>query len=286
MREPTRARVTVTSYPLWRIRLSRELPRYLLYALGLWGLAASIRFAVAPPRPPVPVPASAALAPADLAAEGYAVLFARRYLTWNAAAAASSEAALTALLGSGMQANAGLRLPLTGEQRVEWAEVVQQREPTPRAHVYTVAAQTDSAGLVYLTVPVARQSGGSLAVTGYPAFVGAPSFATAAPQQALHEVEDAALATVVERALRNYLAGAMGELEADLAAGARVSPPGLGLSLVSVQRLDWLPDHRSVRALVVAQDRRAAQYTLAYELDVLMAQGRWEIAAVQMDPDS
>ena len=36
-----------------------------------------------------------------------------------------------------------------------WAEVVQAREPRPDEHVYTVAAQTDTAGLLYLTVAVA-----------------------------------------------------------------------------------------------------------------------------------
>ena len=39
-------------------------------------------------------------------------------------------------------------------------------------------------------------------------------------------------------------------------------------------------------AAVQAQDGRGAQYTLAYELDVARAQGRWEVSAVQMDPDA
>ena len=55
-----------------------------------------------------------------------------------------------------MEPNAGEVLPATGEQRVEWAEVVQTREADPARRVYTVAAQTDTAGLVYLTVGVAR----------------------------------------------------------------------------------------------------------------------------------
>ena len=53
-----------------------------------------------------------------------------------------------------MEADAGLELPASGEQHVEWAEVVQAREPAPGEHVYTVAAQTDTAGLLYLTVAV------------------------------------------------------------------------------------------------------------------------------------
>ena len=94
-----------------------------------------------------------------------------------------------------------------------------------------------------------------------------------------------ALATVVQRALRNYLAASAGELAADLTSGARVSLPGMPLSLESMQRLDWAPEGGAVLATVQAQDGRGVRYTLAYELDVVRAQGRWEVSAVQMDPD-
>ena len=43
--------VSITATPLWRIRLTRELFRYVLVALSVAGLAASARFAIAPPRP-------------------------------------------------------------------------------------------------------------------------------------------------------------------------------------------------------------------------------------------
>jgi hypothetical protein len=52
-----------------------------------------------------------------------------------------------------------------------------------------------------------------------------------------------------------------------------------------VQSLAWSEDRRSVRALAHAQDGRGVQYTLAYELDVVREQGRWEISAVQMNPE-
>ena len=48
----------------------------------------------------------------------------------------------------------------------------------------------------------------------------------------------------------------------------------------------WTPDGRGVLAVVEAQDSRGAAYTLAYELDVVQVQGRWEVSAVQMDPNS
>ncbi len=285
-REQPRATVTITAHALWRIRLVRELPRYLLCAASIAGLMASARFAISPPRPQLAAAAVRAPAPPDTAAEAYATLFARRYLTWNSAEPQASARALEQFLGAGMEADAGLVLPAGGEQRVEWAEVVQARESAPGVHVYTVAAQTDTTGLLYLTVGVARTAGGDLALAGYPAFVGAPAAGPAQPAGHLREVSEPALATVVARALRNYLAASSGELAADLVSGAFVSLPGMSLTLESVQRLDWAPGASSVSATVEAQDARGVRYTLAYELDVVREQGRWEISAVQMDPDA
>jgi hypothetical protein len=60
----------------------------------------------------------------------------------------------------------------------------------------------------------------------------------------------------------------------------------MALSLEAVQRLDWAPGQGAVLAVVQAADARGAQYTLAYELDVADEDGRWEVSAVQMDPDA
>jgi Conjugative transposon protein TcpC len=265
--------------------LARELPRYLLSAAATCGLLASVRFLVAPPRPASPLPVRASTV-GDRAAEGYAVLFARRYLTWEAGRPQSGLQGLQAFTGSGMEPDAGEVPPASGEQRVEWAEVVQAREAGAGRHVYTVAAQTDTAGLLYLTVGVARAVGGALQLEGYPAFVGPPSSAAADPPQTSTEVDEPALATVVSRALRNYLAGAAGELAADLTAEARVSLPVDALTLDSVQHLDWAEAGRTVAVQVQAHDERGVEYLLAYELDVVREQGRWEVAAIQTDPDS
>ena len=281
-----RSTVTITSRALWRIRLVRELPRYLLCAMALAGLAASVRLVVSPVESGALTTAVRQAPAADRAAEAFAALFTRRYLTWNAAEPQADIRALEPFLGPGLEPDAGLVLPASGEQRVEWAEVVQAREPQPGEHVYTVAAETDTSGLLYLTVPVWRTTGGGLALGGYPAFVGAPAAGPAQTQGHLREVAEPALAIVVRRVLRNYLAESSSELEADLSASARVSLPGLSLSLVSMQHLDWAPGEGAVLATVQAQDRRGVQYTLAYELDVAREQGRWEIAAVQVNPDS
>lgn len=278
--------VSIHARPLWRIRFARAAPRYLLYALCAAGLAASARFAIAPPRPRPSTVRAPSPASADLAAESYALLFARRYLTWNAANPPASAQALAPMTGTAIDTDAGLSLPPTGTQSVQWSEVVQARPLQEGGHEYTVAAQTDAAGLVYLTVGVTRRADGALALHGYPAFVGPPASGPAKPPAREQEVTERSLATVVERGLRNYLAASPGELAADLSTGARVAVPSTALTLESVQRLSWTADRRSVLATVEAEDARGARYTLDYELDVSQLEGRWEISAIQMDPDS
>lgn len=288
----TRASVTVSSKPLWRIRLARELPRLLLCWASVAGLLASARYAIAPPSPPAPARSRPVASPPDLAAEGYAQLFARSYLTWEASDPEAHQRALAPFVGAGMEPGAGLQLPATdresaGEEQVQWTEVVQERAGAVGEHVYTVAAQTDTAGVVYLTVSVARAHDGALELAGYPAFVGAPASGPASAAEKLREVSEPALQTVVERALRNYLADSGAELAADLTSAARVSMPAQALSLEAVQRLDWSPEGGSaVSAVVQVQDRRGTRYTLAYELDVAQVAGRWEVAAIQMDPNT
>jgi hypothetical protein len=279
--------VTVTTRSLWRIRLARELPRVLLFGVSLAGLMASARYAIAPPRPVALARARAAAPARDLAAEGFAQLFARRYLTWEANDPEAHQRALASYIGAGMEPGAGLQPPASGEEQVQWTEVVQERTAAPTERVYTVAAQTDTAGLVYLTVSVARARSGALELAGYPAFVGAPASGPPDAGDRLREVADPALRTVVERALRNYLADSGAELAADLTSTARVSLPAQALSLEAVQRLDWSPEGgEAVSATVQAQDGRGARYTLAYELDLAQVAGRWEVAAIQMNPDT
>jgi hypothetical protein len=220
----------------------------------------------------------------DRAAEGFAVLFTRRYLTWDAADPEASDRILAPTGGSEMALDAGLTLPANGAQHVAWAEVVQQREQQPGAHVYTVAAQTDAAGLLYLAVGVERAAGGRLALSGYPSFVGAPAQGGAHLPTHMPAVADTHLGAVIRRALRNYLAASPEELAADLSGGVHVAVPNIVLTLETVQSLAWSGDRRSVIAVVQAHDVRGVRYTLGYELDVIDANGRWEVSAVEMDP--
>jgi hypothetical protein len=278
--------VDMRALPIWRVRLVRELPRYAALALAGFGVLASARFAIAPPRP-AGGPAPAAAAPAvDRSAEAYAALFARRYLTWDAAEPLGDQQALEPFVGSQLEPAAGFLPPPSGAQRVEWVEVVGSREAAPGQTVYTVAAQTVPAGLLYLTVGVTRSQAGRLALTGYPALVGPPSSQPAIAAPVLREVGDPGLQLVVKRALTNYLADAGTDLAADLTGRATVSAPTLPLELMTVSREGWAPGGGSVIATVQADDERGARYTLSYELDVTRAQGRWEVSAIQTDPDA
>jgi hypothetical protein len=277
------ARFGVVTLPLWRHRIAVEARRYLVFAVALGGIAASLRYAIAPPgfRPPR---VGRAVQPTDRPAEGFALVFAHRYLQWRASMPQAGAESLASFTAGVLEPAAGLVPPARGVQGVLWASVVEGREPQPGYHVYTVAAQTDTAGLVFLTVDVHRAPQG-LSLWGYPAFVGAPT--TEAPQlPKLRELSTPALETVVVRALRNYLAGSAADLAADLAPEAHIALPTLGLTLVTVQRMGWAPIGNSVEMVVTARDGRGAQYTLEYEIDVVRAQGRWEVAAVQTDPNS
>lgn len=311
------ARVEVRTRPMWRIRLARELPRTLLMGASLAGLLASARFAIAPPRPAA-LAHERALAPAqDLAAEGFAQLFARRYLTFKTNEPEARQRALAPFAGPNVEAGFGVQPPPTGGQQVLWTEVVQERVVGPDERIYTVAVQTttsafpqaeasglgqaaasgggqtvgagqtEAAGLVYLAVAVARTPDGVLRIAGYPAFVGAPAAAAASIPAGASEVTEPLLRTVVERALRNYLAGSSSDLAADLSAAASVSLPSAPLTLEALQHLTWSPEGAgAVVATVQAQDPHGARYTLAYDLDVVQVAGRWEIAAIEMDPDT
>lgn len=269
---------------MWRLRLRRGIPRYLVLAVAFFGIAASARFAIAPPRPARLVTSVGRQTVLDRGAEAYAVLFARRYLSWTAEGTPSGPG-VEPLAGGSLEPNAGLVVPGGAAQRVEWAEVVQAREPIDGQHVYTVAAQTDAAGLLYLTVSVVRLPSRALALADYPAFVGPPasvSSPTPARQVVVHDPE---LEVVLRRALANYLSASGSELAADMAAGAQVSLPPNPLSLESIQRQTWAQGG-AVQVIVQAQDSRGVRYSLAYELDVARVRGRWEISAIQTDPRS
>ena len=191
---------------------------------------------------------------------------------------------LEPFVGARLDPAAGFVPPTEGAQEVDWVEVVQSRETVAGSHVYTIAAQT-SAGLLYLTVGVTRTAAGALALSGYPAFVGAPASSPPVAPAHLRAVEDPALQTVVRRGLSNYLTGAATDLAADLAPGAAVSPPPISLQLVYDRTRELGAGRRLGPRDRPGLDDRGARYVLTYELDVDLSHGRWELSAIQTEPD-
>ena len=112
------ARVSVSSRSMRRLRVSAGLTRWVLYATATAGLAASARFAIAPPHAP------AAPAPVverrDLAAEGFASQLARSYLTFDGDRPDAHRAQLAPFVGDQLDPDLGLRAPPGRVQRVRW----------------------------------------------------------------------------------------------------------------------------------------------------------------------
>ena len=283
MSDMARFGVRLETRSLRRLRLAAGITRWVAYAAAGVGIAATARFAISPPRPVRPAPAP--VVGDDLGAEGFATLFARRYLTWDPAAPAAHQRGLADFVGAGIDPDVGLGPPPRAAQRVAWAEVVQARSAGPGEHVYTVAAQTDGPAPEYLSVDVVRDAAGELRLGRYPALVGPPLVAPAGALDAGAggEVSDRDVATVVGRALRNYLGGSAQNLAADLAPGSVVATPAEHLTL---DRLADLRVGRSggVLATVGAHDAAGATYTLTYQLDLRSTGGRWLVGAIQTDP--
>jgi hypothetical protein len=274
--------VRIDTQPMWRLRASLSATRWILYAVAIAGVAATVRFAVAPPREPVRVER---VDQRDAPAEAFAALFTRAYLTWIAAKPQIHQADLAPFVSSSIDPDLGLRTAQSATDHVLWTQIVQDRRAGPREHVYTVAAQTDSNGLLQLSVDVVRGPDGRLRLARYPALIGGPltQAATSVDGAGLGEIADPGLAAVVTRGLTNYLADSRQNLAADLLPGAGIAPPSLRLSLQRILDLRREPDG-SVLAIVVAQDPAGDAFTLSYVVAVTRAAGRWEIGAVESDP--
>jgi hypothetical protein len=277
------AHVRLETRPLWRLRVWASVTRWVLYVTAAVGIIATARFAIAPPRPPAA--RVAGVAAADLGAEGFATLFARRYMTWSASAPTEHARGLTGFGNAATDPDLGLGQPARGSQTVLWVEVVQAHAGGPGEHVYTVAVDTGATALAYLSVDVVRATDGDLRLGRYPAFVGPPvsTAATGLGSGGIGAVSDRSLIAVIGRAMRNYLAGSRANLAADLAPGTVVSTPTQPLSVDEIENSRVERDG-DVLATLVAHDAQGTSFTLTYELDVVRTAGRWLVAAIQTDP--
>jgi hypothetical protein len=280
---PSAARVRVETRAFWRLRVAASLTRWVLYTAAIVGIIATARFAIAPPRPAVARAPS--VDPRDPGSEAFATVFARRYMTWNAAAPAEHADGLAAFVNTATDPDLGLGQPARGSERVVSAEIVQADRVGPGEHAYTVELDTGRPSLTYLSVDVVHAAGGARQLGRYPALVGPPLVApaTTLDGRSVGPISDRSLSAVVGRGLRNYLAGSHTNLAADLAPAAVVSTPADPLTVDQIGQPRVAPDG-GVLTTVVAHDSRQTSFTLTYEMDVTRTAGRWLIAAIQTDP--
>ncbi|MGB7589060.1 MAG: conjugal transfer protein [Solirubrobacterales bacterium] len=259
-----RAAVSSGSESVWATRLRVAGPRYLALAVMVVLLALGVRSLVAPPQPPAAVLPHSADAPS----EDFALQFARTYLTYSSRQPQARTQALAHFLPTGIDRDAGVFIG-SGKQRVRWAEVASDQPAVTEGRVITVAAGVSTqTAPVYLAVTVSHAHGGPVSLVGYPSFVGAPVVSTETTAPSYEEVTEPGVVEVVERVLRNYLAGSIVNLKADLTNDAVVTLPTFPLRLERVDGLGWVGSHMSgaIMATVTASDSRGTSYTLTYEV--------------------
>jgi hypothetical protein len=266
---PLLERVTQARIGVRSSRLRARLPRYVATAVALILMAVGLRAMVAPS--PAAAPSTTPALARDPSVEDFALQFARAYLTYDATRPGAHGRALAPFLPHELDPDAGL-VAARGSQHVLWAEVASNQLALAGGRVVTVAAQTDTQSQpLYLAVTVRHDRGRPIAMVGYPSLVGAPSVTTNEPAPARASVDDPAVAQVVERVVRNYLAGNAQDLAADLTPDAAVTLPTIALSLQVTDPLVWTgggPGSGAVLATVTAADGAGTTYRLTYELGI------------------
>jgi Conjugative transposon protein TcpC len=251
-----------------RSRFLARLPRHLTSAALAVLVCVGLRSLLFAPAP-TPAPAHPA-GSLDVPSEDLALRFARAYLTYDAADPAARTDALAPYLPTADSSEGGFTAA-HGSRHVLWEDVASDQPALQGGRVVTVAAQTSGSSVpIFLAVTVRRDPGRPLSIVSYPAIVGAPALDTHPPEAARTAVEDPAVTQVVERVLRNYLAGSAPNLRADLTADAQVTLPTAALRVTRVGPVDWVsgPGSGAVLATAVAEDDEGDTWTLTYELGI------------------
>lgn len=272
-------RVQVTYRSLRRLRWASRLPKLVALCLVVALCVAGFRSAIAGPTKLSQVGRSASTQ--DLGAETFAEAFVRAYLTWDSAHPEKHERHVGAFTSDALEPGAGLSLPPKGAQQVLWTAAIRDEVVSGSRRLVTVAAQTTSGPPFYICVPVQRDRRGFIAISGYPALVGAPPVDLKLSPGDEPEVEDMELQSVVRRALANYLARQGENLRADLDPQAVVALPSVALRVRSTDPLTWVGAGRV--ATEVRAAGRGAGWRLRYELEVVKRE-RWYVRSIETYP--
>jgi hypothetical protein len=267
-------------------RIDRALaraPRYLFLTATVILSTLGARAILAPSES---APSGSARPSVDHASEDFAERFARAYLSIDPDRPTGRERALSGFGSDALDLELASDRPTV--QQVRWTQVAQNQEAIAGGRVIVVAAGVSSqTEPLYLAVPVERDEDGAIGLGGYPALIGPPSVSTAAVVDR-QQVDDAAIARVVRRALANYLAGDSQNLAADLAPHALVSIPTRELALRSLDELAWAGGEGSsaVLATVAARDSEHLEWTLTYEVGIASGPNRPYVTFIETVPNA
>jgi hypothetical protein len=256
----------------------RRIGRVALWALVALLLIRGTESVLSPTPEPPQAPADAKGGPLGQASAAFAVSFARAYL------AEPSLRRLSDRFAEGVTPNGGN--PTAGPE-VAQAEVAQTRRLGRGRAIVTVACELLGGRVLYLAVPIVRNSADEVAALGAPSLVAAPETAglEAERTQPLSGADAGAIGELVDRFLAAYVsAGEPADLSYYVAPGTSVAPIG-GLRLVGTPNVRESQDEggpdRTVIASVRARDEASnVTYFLNYRLE-LVRRERWYVSAVE-----
>jgi hypothetical protein len=225
----------------------------------------------------------------DDEARAFAADFARAYLTYAPEHPEYHALALRPFLASELQESAGLQIPESGPtQTVEQVTVARAEPLDARRALVTVAATVANRTVTtrYLTVPVARDQRGGLAVYDYPSFAAPPARADVDPEETerLDGREQREIEDVLSRFFAAYLAGREQDLPYFLPTGVSLGALDQRYELrelVSAAQVgDGQGPRRTVLTTLRARDvETKAVHVLRYRVG-LERRDRWYVAAV------
>ncbi len=273
-----------------RATLARTLGRVALWlvlaVIGIRGVAA---IAAGPQRPERPViAATAGAAWPDEPARAFAADFARAYLTWSPQHPGYHQLAVKPFVSDSVPDDAGLQLPDHGQSQTV-NQVIPAGGERIDAHraLITVAATVSNRTITtrYLTVPVARDSHGGLAVYDLPSFAPPPATATAASEdsQSLDGRDGAEISDVLQRFLIAYLGGHTADLAYFLPPGDLLQALAQRYQLGELQNVTQVADagaKRTVLAVATVRDPESgAKFDLRFRME-LVHRDRWYVQRI------
>jgi hypothetical protein len=273
--------------------LLTRLGRLVLWAAVGVVLVRGLGDVLASPRstPPTPARERALAGWPDDAARAFAVEFATAYLHHVPQDAPGEYARRIAAFASPqLAAELAPRFDQRGSRQTVCSATVGGSVTLDARHalltVATMVTTPDRVTTRHLTVPVARDAAGGLAIYDLPAFAAAAPRASAGPTDGAPLIADerAAVEDVVGRFLRAYLAGDTGGLSYLVPPGTRIAAAAGRFELVELGSITSLGapagDERLVLVRVQARDSLSrALYALRYRV-ALVRRDRWYVADI------